>query len=76
MLRDQIHATPEYRELSVQGQADQPGQQPARTTGHATTVGDALGPVLNWEKGDVEFWLQIAQLVVLLLILNELRGET
>lgn len=70
MLRDQIQATPEYRALTVEERAD---QQAARS--QTTTVGDSLAPVLDWEKGDVEFWLQIAQLVVLLLILRELRGD-
>lgn len=40
----------------------------------AETVGDALAPVMSWQKGDVEFWLQVAQLVVLFMILREMRG--
>lgn len=44
-----------------------------QTSERADTVGEALAPVLNWEKSDVQFWVQILQLVVLLLILSELR---
>lgn len=37
------------------------------------TVADAIGPSLTFEKSDVEFWVQIAQLCVLILILVQLR---
>jgi len=67
MLREQIQSSPEYQEVTA--------QQPETTqqAAQVETVGAALDPVLQWEKGDVEFWLQVVQLVVLLLILRELR---
>jgi hypothetical protein len=71
VLRNQIRATPEYRELSAREQAAEATQQGRQ----AQTLGEAMEPVLNWEKGDVEFWLQVAQLVVLVFILRELRGS-
>ena len=46
----------------------------ARAAGGGDTVADALGPVLDFEKTDAEFWAQILQLVVLILILRELRS--
>lgn len=61
-----IENTPEYRQMDAGREATQPQQ--------AATVGDALGPVTDFEKGDAEFWLQVAQLVVLLLILREVSS--
>ena len=40
----------------------------------ADTLADALDPILAWERNSVEFWLQVAQLVVLVLILREVQG--
>lgn len=71
MLRDQIRDTPEYRTLATE-QASEARQVSAIR--EARTLGEAIAPVLNWEKGDIEFWLQVAQLVVLILILRELHG--
>lgn len=44
----------------------------ATETRQAETLLDVLAPVLNFEKTDIEFWVQIAQLVVLLLLLRRL----
>jgi len=79
-VKDQIRDLDEY-----QGQQEQQGGQGQQTAQQAAaaattrqqggnTVGDALGPVLDWEKTDVEFWTQVAQVVLLLLILRELRS--
>ncbi|AAY24953.1 head protein [Haloarcula hispanica virus SH1] len=75
-VKDQIRDLDEYQAQVQQAQAGQ--QQNARqaaaaATGQAGTVGNALGPVMNWEKTDVEFWMQVAQVVLLYLILRELR---
>lgn len=40
----------------------------------ADTLAVALDPILAWERNSVEFWLQVAQLVVLVLILREVQG--
>jgi len=37
----------------------------------AKTVGDAIDPLLEWEQSNLELWIQIAQLVVLILIWRE-----
>jgi len=76
MLRDNIRDTPEYQTIagkpSANGQTD--GAEPTRqASGQPATVGNALAPVMNWEKGDVLFWTQVAQLAVLLLIYREIR---
>jgi hypothetical protein len=78
-LRDQIRQTEEYREIATT--AEQPASEAvAQAQGQAAqagdgTVGEALGPVLNWEKSDMEFWLQVGQFVVLLLILRRLGRQ-
>lgn len=80
-IKDQIHASDEYQ-AQVQQNADQgTGEQQATAAaanagvgnGPPQTVGSALGPVLNWEKTDVEFWMQVVQVVLLYLILRELQ---
>ena len=38
----------------------------------ADTLLDVLSPVLNFEKSDIEFWVQILQLIVLVMILRRL----
>ena len=57
------------------GQNEVAVTEAARTAegGRADTLGDVLGPVLNFEKGDVEFWLLALQLLVLILIWREVR---
>jgi len=74
---DQQQATTQADQQQATTQAD---QQQATTQADAATgqqagntVGNALGPVLDWEKTDVEFWMQVAQVVLLYLILRELR---
>jgi len=79
-VKDQIRSTDEYEAIQRANEATQAtsgGQQsPQSAAGgqRGTTVGDSLGPVLDWEKTDVEFWLQVAQVVLLYLLLRELRG--
>ena len=77
-VKDQIRDLDEYQPPDQGGQ--QGGQQQATTQAAAAmgqqggnTVGQTLGPVLDWEKTDVEFWMQVAQVVLLYLILRELR---
>lgn len=38
----------------------------------AGSVEQAVEPVLSFERGDLQFWISIAQLIVLLMILNRL----
>lgn len=76
-VRDQIHETDEYQAQVQQDQesGSQPAVDAAGSMGQdGNTVGNALGPVLSWEKTDVEFWMQAVQVVLLYLILRELRG--
>lgn len=78
---DMIESTPEYRGMDRQRQATETptagaSVQAATGEGAATTaagdpVAASLGPVLSAEKSDVEFWVNIAQLVILLFILRE-----
>lgn len=75
-------------EEEVASQSQQNGQQ-AGQTGDDTTeqisdaatvsddaerLADVLNPVLSWERDNVEFWVQIGQLIVLLLILREVSS--
>ena len=49
-------------------------RQEAAQGQRADTLGDALGPVTNLEKGDLHFWATVAQLVVLLMIYREVAS--
>jgi hypothetical protein len=62
-------------------QAGQTGDDTAEQISDAATVSDdaerladVLSPVLSWERNNVEFWVQIGQLIVLLLILREVSS--
>lgn len=59
-VRDQIHSTPEYQATVAESTANTESSNP-------------VGPLIQLEKGDVEFWLEVAQVVLLVLILLELR---
>lgn len=86
MIRDQIRDSPEYQEIAAteaeQGNSSGSGVAAATTANRgqpraqSLTIGEALGPVTQLEKGDVQFWTEVLQLVVLLLIYRELRGGT
>jgi hypothetical protein len=67
-------AQPQEQASQQAAQAAQQVATEASESAAAETVGDALDPVLTWERNNVEFWVQIAQLVVLVLILQEVRG--
>jgi len=58
------------RQQQQQAQAQEQRQQ--RSQG---TVADSLGPVLDAEKTDIEFWMMVAQTVLLLIIARELRSR-
>jgi len=48
-------------------------KQTAEATGSSGS-GPEVGPLISWEKTDVEFWLQVAQVVLLFLILRDVGG--
>ncbi len=79
MIRDKVQSSSEYQAIASaqEGEADGGTQQSttqSRQTS-ATTVGTALGPVLDLEKGDAQFWMDVAKVVLLYLIWRELsRG--
>jgi len=65
-VRNQIQQMDEY---SPPGQSGQSGSgQPAGP------VESTVGPVVSMEKTDIEFWAQVGQFILLLLIWRELRG--
>lgn len=68
VIDNMIRETPEMRESRQQQRESRDRSE------RADTLGDALGPVTNLEKGDLHFWTNVAQLVVLLLILREVRS--
>ena len=79
-VKDQIRDLDEYQAEVQRQQGQQAGQQagqaaPAATGNGSggTTEGNPLGPVTDWEKTDVEFWMQVAQVVLLYLILRKLQ---
>lgn len=63
-VREQIHDTPEMKARK--------SRQEAGTTQSVDTVGEAVGPVISLEKSDLEFWVQVAQLVVLIMLLRRM----
>ena len=76
-IKDQIHDSEHYqseREGDTSTSAVAAAEAATGTGQNQPGVQVQLGPVLDWEKTDVEFWTQVAQLVVLLLIYRELRG--
>lgn len=58
----------------MQARQEAKAEAAPQTGDRAETIGDALAPVLSWDKSDVQFWLQVVQLLVLILILRELHG--
>lgn len=69
--RDFIHNTDEFREIIGEGQQAVETDRRRR----AETPQQAVEPIVSLEKSDVQFWIQVAQLVLLYLILRELsRG--
>jgi len=56
-----------------QAQAEQTAEAKAAQDTEANTLGQALAPVLDWEKSDAEFWIEVAKLLVLLAILYHVR---
>jgi hypothetical protein len=76
MIRDKIQESDEYAQITAQQEEDQGDQSQSngqRSGREADTVGDALAPLLDAEKGDIEFWTQVLQLLVLIAILRELQ---
>jgi hypothetical protein len=76
MIREKIQQTDEYAQITAQQeqeQGDQGQSNRQRSRREADTVGDALAPLLDAEKGDIQFWTQVLQLLVLLAILRELQ---
>jgi len=71
-----IRSSDEYEAIAVSNGESQ--GQPSGGSGsrQQETVGTTLGPVLDLEKGDAEFWLMVAQTVLLYLILREVRGRS
>lgn len=69
-VKSQIHEMDEYQSAA---QPESPGDTP-RQPAAGGTVRDSLSPVLDREKSDVEFWMQVAQVVLLFLILRELQN--
>lgn len=65
ILQNQINDTP-----YMQSQRDAQQAPADATAPQAETLGDALAPVIGLEQGNVELWLQVAQLLVLLMILR------
>lgn len=76
MIREHIQQSDEFQEIAVTQQQNQQGggQSPRTTQSGADTVAGSLAPLLDLEKTDVEFWLQVAQTILLFMILRELGG--
>lgn len=65
-FNDYIKETDEYQEIAAQEEAQAQQGAPANPQpGH-------VGPVGSFEKSDVDFWLQVATVLLLFLIYREL----
>lgn len=65
-LKNKIQQSDEYQSLTA---TEEVVEQPATTSNPR----EAIDPVLSLEKSDVQFWLQVAQVLLLYLILRELQ---
>lgn len=62
-FQEKLRESPEYKKAAGKTEVQQQ---------HTGTAEDPMGPVLQFEKGDVEFWMQVAMVVLLFLIYREL----
>jgi hypothetical protein len=68
-LKDTIHGMNEYQQLTEPPDTpDQDVSEPRRVE----TPTQAVSPVISLERGDVQFWLQVIQVILLYLILREI----
>lgn len=65
-FRNQLKQTDEYQEIVGQAQEAVQDQQ------QVETVSEAVEPVVSFEKGDLQFWMQVATLLLLFAIYREL----
>lgn len=68
MIREQIEQMPEYQQAAAERQGQRQGGQTGVAVG-----GTAGGSVFTLEKTDVQFWLDVAKVVLLWMILRELQ---
>lgn len=72
-FREKLHERPEYQERA--GTTSEGGGQAGtqqRDPVEASVPGE-VAPIVSLEKGDLEFWLQVATVVLLYMILQELK---
>ena len=67
-LRETIQQLPEYQEMAGVDDIDMDVSEPRRVE----TATEAVSPVISLERGDVQFWLQVIQVILLYLILREI----
>lgn len=72
MIQEQIEQMPEYQQAAAERQGQRQGQRQGGQTGVAVG-GTAGGSVFTLEKTDVQFWLDVAKVVLLWMILRELQ---
>lgn len=63
-FRDSLHQSPEFQAATQAAQEQAP-----------ETPREAVQPVLQLEKGDMEFWMQVTTTVLLFLIWRELAAQ-
>jgi len=68
-LQEHLQQTSEYQQLTEPPDTpDQDVSEPRRVE----TPTQAVSPVISLERGDVQFWLQVIQVILLYLILREI----
>jgi hypothetical protein len=69
-LNDYIRDTPEYQQITAAKQRQQAADETG--TDAPAEVPAQVAPVVSLEKGDLEFWMQVAAVVLLFLIYREM----
>ena len=70
MLQETIRQSDEYQ--AIAGTADEAADQAADAASDAASA--TTGTVVSMERGDLQFWINVAVLVVLILNYQEMRA--
>jgi len=71
-FQETLRNTPEYEQVAGEpDDTDADISEPRRVE----TPREAVSPVISLERGDVQFWLQVLQVLLLYLILREVGRQ-
>lgn len=73
-FKEKLHETPAYEEAAGET-AEGGGQATVQQDQLQASVPGEIAPVVSLEKGDIEFWLNVATVVLLYMIYRELQRQ-